>query len=342
MKNWIFFIISTLASGLRSRTALQLEILALRHQLLVLNLKQKKRPKLKLLDRLFWSWLSKTWSEWRTALVIVKPDTVIRWHREGFRLFWKWKSQRRHSGGKERVSKEVCDLIHRMCRENPLWGAPRIHGELLKLGYEVAQSSVSRYMIKPKKTPSQNWKTFLENHASSLVAIDFFTVPTIFFQVLHVLIFLSHDRRKIIHFNVTSNPTATWVAQQVREAFPWDSVPPYLIHDRDPLFKAECRTTFKAMGIESVVSRHPNQNSFCERAIGSIRRECLDHIIVLNEEHLRRTVSAYIGYYHGSRTHLGLGKDCPDERPVQAKDAGNVISIPHLGGLHHQYLRKAA
>ncbi|MBF0420826.1 MAG: DDE-type integrase/transposase/recombinase [Magnetococcales bacterium] len=344
MKNWIFLIISSLASGLRSRTALQLEILALRHQLLVLNRKQKGRPRLKLSDRIFWAWLSRFWSGWRTALVIIKPDTVIRWHREGFRLFWKWKSRKRHSGGRENVPKEVRDLIRSMSQENPLWGAPRIHGELLKLGFKVAQSSVSRYMVKTKKPPSQTWKTFLENHADQIIAMDLFTVPTVFFKILHVLILIDHKRRKIVHFNVTTNPTAAWVSQQIREAFPWNTAPRFLLHDRDPVFEAECKKTIRSMGVEEVITApaSPWQNPYVERMIGSVRRDALDHVIVLNEDHLKRVMEGYLAYYHHSRTHLGLKKDCPEHRPVQTKDSGKIVTISHLGGLHHQYLRKAA
>ncbi|MBF0147959.1 MAG: transposase [Magnetococcales bacterium] len=332
-----------IADLFRSRTALQIEILALRHQLAVLQRNQPRRLQIHPLDRLLWILLSRIWQGWREALVIVKPATVIHWHREGFRLFWKWKSSRKRPG-RPAVTKEINDLIRKMSLENPLWGAPRIHGELLKLGYQVAETSVAKYMIKPAKPPSQTWKTFLENHANCLVAMDLFTVPTVFFKVFHVLILLDHDRRRIIHFNITTNPTAAWVAQQIRDAFPWDSAPRYLIHDRDPIFQGKCQDTLKAMGIKDVKTAptSPWQNAYCERVIVSIRRECLDHIIVVNEEHLRRTLTSYLTYYHGTRTHLGLAKDCPESRTVQPMETGDVIAIPHLGGLHHQYVRKAA
>ena len=187
-------------------------------------------------------------------------------------------------------------------------------------------------------------KTFLENHSGCLVAIDFFTVPTIFFNVLHVLVFLHHDRRKVIHFNITSSPTAAWVAQQVREAFPWDTAPRYLIHDHDPAFQGECKAAFAAMGIKIVQTApsSPWQNPFVERIFGSVRREILDHVIVLNEEHLQRVLASYLDYYHTSRTHLGLAKDCPEPRPIQSTDDGKVVAFPCVGGLHHRYERKAA
>jgi hypothetical protein len=210
-----------LSSIFRSRAALELENLALRHQIGVLQRAAKKRPRLAPMDRLLWVWLSRIWSDWRSVLVIVQPDTVVAWHRKGFRLFWTWKI-RRGQRGRPAVPREVRDLIRRMCRENPGWGAPRIHGELLKLGIDIGESSVGKYMVRSRKPPSQTWRTFLENHAQQLVSIDFFTVPTIRFQVLYVFLVLAHDRRRILHFNVTALPTAEWAGQQLREAFPFD------------------------------------------------------------------------------------------------------------------------
>jgi hypothetical protein len=217
-------LLATLPSILRSRAVLELENLALRHQIGVLQRSARKRPKLILLDRLLWAWLSHIWSEWRSALAIVQPETVIAWHRRGFGLFWTWKI-RRGQPGRPTLAREVRDLIRRMCRENPTWGAPRIHGELLKLGINVGESSVSKYMVRSRKPPSQAWRTFLENHAKQLVSIDFFTVPTIRFQVLYVFLVLAHDRRRILHFNVTAHPTAEWTGQQLREAFPFWATP---------------------------------------------------------------------------------------------------------------------
>jgi putative transposase len=238
-----------------------------------------------------WVWLSRVWSDWRSALAIVQPETVIAWHRAGFRLFWTWKV-RRGQPGRPLVSREVRDLIRKMCRENPGWGAPRIHGELLKLGIDVGESSVSKYMVRCRKPPSQTWRTFLENHAKQLVSIDFFTVPTIHFQVLYVFLVLAHDRRRILHFNVTAHPTAEWTGQQLREAFPFDQLPRYLLRDRDSIFGDDFREQVQDMGIREILSapRSPWQRAYVERVIGSIRRECLDHVIAFHENSLRRTL----------------------------------------------------
>ena len=232
--------LATLPSILLSRAALELENLALRHQIGVLQRSAAKRPKLTSGDRLLWICLSHLWRDWRSALAIVKPETVVAWHRAGFRLFWTWKV--RHGlPGRPLISHEVRDLIRKMSRENPLWGAPRIHGELLKLGINIAESSVSKYMLRCHKPPSQSWRAFLENHAQQLVSIDFFTVPTIRFQVLYVFLVLAHDRRRILHFNVTAHPTAEWTGQQLREAFPFAQLPRYLLRDRDAIFSNDFR-----------------------------------------------------------------------------------------------------
>ncbi len=232
-----------------------------------------KRPKLTAADRLFWAWLSELWSDWRTALVIVKPETVIAWHRKSFRLFWTWKVRSGNSG-RPAVTKEVRDLIRRMSRENPIWGAPRIHGELLKLGIDIGETSVSKYMVRCRKPPSQTWRTFLANHLKSLVSVDFFTVPTIRFQILYVFLVLAHDRRRILHFGVTAHPTAEWTAQQLRNAFPWDTAARYLLRDRDRIFGDDFAKQVKNMGIQEVLSapRSPWQRAYVERVIGSIRR----------------------------------------------------------------------
>jgi putative transposase len=331
-----------LAGSFRSRTALQIEILALRHQLTVLQ-RSVTRPRLSATDRWLWTWLFRIWSEWRTALVIVKPETVIGWHRRGFRLFWTWKS-RHGKRGRPAVAKEVRQLIRRMSRENPLWGAPKIHGELLKLGIEVSESTVSKYLVRPKGCASQTWKTFLQNHIKDMVSVDFFTVPTIRFQILYVFLVLAHERRRIIHFAVTAHPTAEWTAQQLREAFPWDTTPRLLLRDRDRIFGQEFVEQVKAMGIEEVLSapRSPWQRAYVERLIGTIRRECLDHVIVFNENCLRRHVQSFTDYYHRSRTHLSLDKDAPEPRPIQPRSSGQIIAIPEVGGLHHRYERRAA
>jgi transposase InsO family protein len=329
-------------TSFRSHTALRLEILALRHQLGVLQ-RSVKKPKLTLADRFLWAWLCQRWSDWRSALIIVQPETVIGWHRKGFRLFWTWKI--RHDRiGRPRVSIAIRELIRKMSLENPLWGAPRIHGELLKLGMDVGETSVGKYMVRDRRPPSQTWRTFLENHVKALVSVDFFTVPTIRFEILYVFLVLTHERRRIVHFNVTTHPTAAWAAQQLREAFPWDTAPSYLLRDRDRIFGQDFVDQLKAMGIKQVLSapRSPWHRAYVERVIGSIRRECLDHVIVFNERGLYRHLQSFLDYYHRSRTHLGLDKDTPEPRSIQSAELGPVISIPQVGGLHHRYERRAA
>jgi putative transposase len=275
-------------------------------------------------------------------LVILKPETVVAWHRKGFRLFWTWKV-RRGQPGRPVVARETRDLIRKMWRENPGWGAPRIHGELLKLGIDIGETSVSKYMVRYRKPPSQTWRTFLENHVSQLVSVDFFTVPTIRFHILYVFLVLAHDRRRILHFNVTAHPTAEWTGQQLREAFPFDQHPRSLLPDRDAIFGNDFRRQVLDMGIEEVLStpRSPWQRAYVERVIGSIRRECLDHVIVFHESSLRRTLASYFDYYR-SRTHLSLKKDSPVPRPIQPPGVEPVLAVPQVGGLHHRYERRAA
>ncbi len=231
-----------------------------------------------------------------------------------------------------------------MSRENPLWGAPRIHGELLKLGIEVSEATVSKYLARLPKPPSQTWRTLLGNHAKALASIDFFVLPTATFRLLFVFIVLHHERRRIVHFGVTAHPTSLWASQQIREAFPWDSAPRHVIRDRDSVYGALVRSRIKAMGMEDVVTapRSPWQNPFVERMIGSIRRECLDHLTVIDERHLRRILASYFDYYHRSRTHLSLDKGSPVPRSVESANAGEVIALPQVGGLHHRYERLAA
>ena len=230
-----------------------------------------------------------------------------------------------------------------MCRENPLWGAPRIHGELLKLGFMVAQSTISKYVVRTRKPPSQTWKTFLNNHADGIAAIDFLVVPTIGFRLLYVFIVISHTRRRFVHFAVTTNPTAQWTARQIVGAFPWETAPQYLVRDNDSIFGHAFEKQLRVMGINDVrtAPRSPWQNAYAERLIGSIRRECLDHVIVLDERHLSRKLRSYADYYNICRTHLSLEKDCPVHRRSQS-GSGRVTSIPQVGGLHHSYERLAA
>src|SRR6267143_1960392 len=265
----------------------------------------------------------------RQALCLVRPETVVRWLRQGFRAFWTWKSHRGRVG-RPLVSSEIADLVRTMALANPLWGAPRIHGELLKLGLDVSQRSVARLMPRRPKPPSQMWRTFLRNHLADLVSVDFFVVPTATFRVLYVFVVLLHHRRQVVHFNVTDSPTAAWTAQQVVEAFPDDSAPRYLLRDRDGIYGGEFRRRVKGMLIAEVLTapRSPWQNPFVERVIGTIRRELFDHVIVLNEGHLRRRLHSYLRYYHGSRTHLALEKDAP-EPPAEPKLAAFLL---HEGG----------
>ena len=291
----------TLRTSVRSRVVLQLEVLVLRHQLEVLQRARPQRVRLAKTDRLLWVLLSRFWTGWRTALVIVRPETVIAWHRRGFRLWWAWKS--RHRLGRPTVSADVRTLIRTMAQANPRWGAPRIHGELLKLGIDVCQATVAKYMGRRRQPPSQTWRTFLRNHIGQIVAADFFVVPTATYRLLFVLVLLAHDRRRIRHIAVTAHPTAAWTAQQLREAFPCNEVPRYLIHDRDHAFQS-VGATAKAMGIDEVLTapRAPWQNAFVERFVGSARRECFDHVIVFHEAGVRKLMARYCSYDERSRT----------------------------------------
>ena len=332
---WLF--VRGLFSG---RAALMAENLALRQQLVVLQ-RSVNRPHLRKRDRIFWVWLSKLWSGWRSALAIVQPGTVVKWHRQGFRIYWRWKSWKRP--GRPQVNRKVRDLIRRMSRENPTWGAPRILSELLLLGHAVAESTVAKYMVRDPKAPSQTWRTFLDNHAGQIAAIDFFTVPTISFRVFYVFLVLRHDRRRVVHFNVTTSPTAQWAAQQIVEAFPFEEAPRFLLRDRDGIYGQDFRDRVENIGIEEVIiaPRAPWQNPYVERLIGSIRRECLDHMIVFGEGHLRRILAEYFGYYHEARAHLSLDRNSPIPRPVCPPEQGKVFAKAYLGGLHHCYTRAA-
>ena len=341
MLSLLISILQTVRATVRSRAALQLENLALRHQLRVLQRSRRRRAHLTQADRLLWVWLSRTWTEWRSAIVIVRPETVIAWHRRAFRRFWTWKS--RHHIGRPAIPSEVRALIRTMSQANPLWGTPRIHGELLKLGVEVGESSVAKYLVRPRRPPSQSWRTFLTNHIHQIMAADFFLVPTATGRLLFVLVLLAHHRRRIVHIAVTEHPTATWTAQHLRDAFPWDTAPRYLIRDRDLAFAA-VHATAKAMAITEVLTapRSPWQNGVIERFIGSVRRECLDHVIIFTAAGLQRLLKRYVEYYEQSRTHLGLRKDTPVSRAVSSSTGGRIIAIPQVGGLHHRYERIAA
>ncbi|HEY7310280.1 MAG TPA: integrase core domain-containing protein [Gemmataceae bacterium] len=325
------------------RSQLVLENLALRQQLAVLC-RQRPRPPLRRRDRLFWVGLSKLYSGWRSALLLVQPDTVVRWHRQGFRLWWRWKS-RTTRVGRPPLDKEVRDLIGRMARENPTWGAPRIQAELRLLGHNVAEATVAKYRkrSRTRKPPSQTWKTFLKNHVGTLASMDFFTLPTATFRLLYVFVLLRHAHRRVVHVNVTTRPTAAWVAQQLREAFPFETAPRYLIRDRDGIYGAEVRRCLAGLNIEEVLTapRSPWQSPYVERLIGSIRRELLDHVIILNERYLRQLLSAYLEYYHQARPHMGLGHNAPEPRAVEGPERGRVVAESMVGGLYHRYGRCA-
>ncbi len=334
------FIVAVLARRFRSRAALELENLALRHQLHVLRRQRPGRLQLITIDRLLWVWLYRLWPRCLDTMVLVKPATVVQWHRQGYRFFWRWRSR----SGRPSVSREVQDLIRQMNAANPFWGAPRIHGELLKLGIEISQATVAKYMVRRRGRPSPTWRSFLRNQAAGIAAIDMFVVASASFRLLYVMIILTHDRRKIVRFDVTRYPTAGWLARQVTAAFPWDTAPRYLPRDRDASYGESFCRQVDAMGITEVVtaSRSPWQNAFVERVIGSIRRECLDYIVIFNERHLCRVLSTYIDYYHQTRTHLSLDKDCPDPRPAMPPRIGRVVATPQVNGLHHRYERLAA
>jgi len=341
MSSLLVALFALVASSFRTRAALQAEILALRHQLAVFQKNAPGRLRLQRSDRLLWVLLSRFWSGWRRCLQMVQADTVLRWHRRAFA--WYWTSKSRRLPGRPEVAANIRDLIRRMRQANPLWGAPRIHGELLKLGIKVAPSTVARYLPRPRKPPSQTWRTFLTNRLAQTAAIDFFTVPTATFRVLFVFVVLSHERRRVLHFGVTEHPTQEWTMQQLREAFPWNQAPRYVLRDRDAIYGQDFAGMMKGMGMEEVMSapRSPWQNPYVERIVGSIRRECLDHVIVWNERSLRRSLRNYFAYYHRSRTHLALGKDSPEPRPIQPLEMGPVVVLPQVGGLHHRYERRA-
>jgi len=331
------FLLAILASPFKSKSRLEAENAALRHQLMVLRRKMRGRVRLTNNDRWFFIQLYRWFPSILQVVTIVQPETLVRWHRAGFRCYWRWKSRLR--GGRPQIEAELHALIRRMSIDNPLWGAPRIHGELLKLGFEVAQSSVAKYMIKRHGPPSQGWRTFLRNHAPDIAAMDLFVVPTIGFNLLYGFVVVRLDRRDLVWTNVTTNPTAEWIARQLTEAFPWNDAPRYLIRDRDCIYGAVVTRRLRAMGIRDkpIAPASPWQNGFAERLIGSIRRECLDHLIVLGEGHLRRILQVYARYYNDIRTHRSLDKDAPISRPVQR--VGAIKSLALLGGLHHHYVR---
>lgn len=345
MLPFILALLAALRVFVRSRQDTALEILALRQQVAVLK-RKRPRPPWNSLDRLFWTFLRCSWSRWKDVLVIVKPETVIGWHRAGFRLSWRWRS--RPQGGRPKITDEIRALIRRMAEENVGWGAPKIHGELLKLGFAVSERTVARYLrrVRRRGDPGKLWLAFLQNHREMLVACDFFTVPTVAFQLPSCFFVIEHGRRRILHFNVTRHPTAEWVLQQLREAFPQAAPYRYVILDRDSKFDADVIKFLKATGWKPKRTsvQAPWQNGTAERWVGRCRREILDHIIALNEQHLRRRIRDSVNYHHDDRVHDSLGKDTPSRRPVELKPSkkARVVSMPRLGGLHHRYTWRSA
>ena len=336
MLEHVRFIVAVLARRFRGRAVLELENRALRHQLHVLRRQRPGRPQLITIDRLLWVWLYRLWPRCLETMVLVKPATVVQWHRQGFRLFWRWRSR----SGRPSVDREVRDLIRQMNTANPLWGAPRIHGELLKLGIEISQATVAKYMVRRRGTPSLTWRSFLRNQAAGIAAIDLFVVASASFRLLYVMIVLAHDRRTIVRFDVTRYPTAGWLARQVTDALPWDTAPRYLLRDRDASYGESFADKSMRWGSRksSPLHAHLGKNAFVERVIGSIRRECLDYIVIFNERHLRGILNIY--RLLPPNAHPSLTR--PDPRPIMLRRIGRVIAFPQVSGLHHRYERLAA
>jgi putative transposase len=334
----LFFrvILSAIRGYFHARDALVWENALLRYQVGILK-RRKRKISLKRWDRPALLWLTKRVTNWKAALHILQPETLIRWHRKGFAFLWSWKVGK--EGGRPVLSREVIRLIREIAKANPRWGAPRIHGELLKLGFDISQASVAKYLKRATNPHGyrQTWKTFLKNHTKDVVAIDFFLVPTIWFKRLYVLVILSHDRRKILRIAVTGKPSPSWTAQQLRNAFAFRSIPRFVLHDRDRNFWGLSR-----FGFTDIITAHkcPWQNAYVERVIGTIRRECTDHLIAFNERQLESVLQSYKNYYNQSRTHLSLNKDSPISRPTER--VGKVVSISRVGGLHHEFRRMAA
>ena len=343
MFRFVWLLFGMLVRLFRGRQSLLLENLALRQQLVALK-RRHPRPSLGLFEKLFWVVARRVWSAWKQSLIIVTPETVVRWHRSGFRMYWRLISRVRRQVGRKQTPREVRELIFRMVAENPTWGAPRIHGELLMLGFDLSERTISRWMKRAPKNPdrAKHWLAFLRNHREAIAAMDFFTVPTITFGVLYCFFVISHDRRPILHVNVTKHPRSAWIIQQLREAFPFEASHKYLISDRDQKFGFEVIAAVKATRIipKRTSFRSPWQNGIAERWVGSCRRDLLDHMVALNERHLKRLLSEYVRYHHEDRTHLGLEKGTPEGR-IRSVASGRILSQERIGGLHHRYDRAA-
>lgn len=325
----------------RPQQELALEVLALRHQITVLK-RPRRKPKLRPWDRCFWLLLKAVWPNWKTSLMLFRPETGIGWERAGIRLFWRWKSSRRR--GRPGKDPELIQLIRWMWVANPTWGSPRIRDELVKLGLEASTATIRKYRPKSRRPASQGWRTFLRNHAGAMAAMDFFVVPTVTCRLLYVLIVITHEPRKVIHFNITETPTAEWTAHQRLNAFPFDTAPNYLLRDRASIYGSAFVRRVEGMGIQQklIAPRSPWQNPYVERRAGSIRRECLDRVIVFHEPQLQQILQSHCEYYHKIRPHRSLDHDSPVPRPVESAERGKVVELPLVGGLHHHYLRQAA
>ena len=343
MFRFVWLLFGMLVRVFRGRQSLLLENLALRQQLVALK-RRHPRPSLGLFDKLFWVVARRVWSAWKQSLIIVTPETVVRWHRSGFRMYWRLISRVRRQVGRKQTPREVRELIFRMVAENPTWGAPRIHGELLMLGFDLSERTISRWMKRAPKYPdrAKHWLAFLRNHREAIAAMDFFTVPTITFGVLYCFFVISHDRRRILHVNVTKHPRSAWIIQQLRAAFPFEASHKYLIFDRDQKFGFEVIAAVKATRIipKRTSFRSPWQNGIAERWVGSCRRDLLDHMAALNERQLKRLLSEYVRYHHEDRTHLGLEKGTPEGR-IRSVASGRILSEERIGGQHHRYDRAA-
>lgn len=346
MKMILSAIFLWLSFRIRRRVSLEMEIIALRHQIKVLERRHHKRyrkkPWFSDSDKVLWAWLYKIWPPVREFMILLKPRQVVSWHREGFCFYWTMKLKYRKPPRK--TAPALIVLIREMSTANPLWGNLRIRAELLKLGIRVGHSTINRYRIKGPRTPSPGWRVFLQTHMRETVAVDMFIVITVTFRLIYAMIILGYDRRRILHCAVTANPTDDWLSNQIGTAFSNQPIPRFLVRDRDALFKQKFHDQIRKLGIEEVVTapHSPWQNSYVERAIGSIRRECLNHVIVVNERHLRRILSSYTKYYNESRTHMSLGYDSPIPRPIEPPGTGTIIAVPEVGGLHHRYSRRRA